>query len=72
MHIKGLNPALTSKPARDIFTGKEIRTHAGMYIDRSFLFPTDFLYYYEHYDIGIPPEYERYLMEEIGLRQNRF
>ncbi len=48
----------------DIFTGE--RVTAGMYIDGAFRFPTDFLHYYEHYDIGIPYGYEEYL-KSIGV-----
>ena len=59
-HIETLEPALTSIPTFDIFTGEKLK-HAGMYIDGEFLFPTDFLHYYKNYDIGIPNEYEDYL-----------
>ena len=66
-HIRSLNPALAAFASYEIFTD-EILPGAGMYIDGEFLFPTDFLHYYTNYDIGVPPEYERYLVEEIGLK----
>ena len=49
----------------DMFTGEVIK-EAGQYKDGRFWFPTDFLRYYEIYDIGIPPEYEEYL-KSIGV-----
>ncbi|MCD7828316.1 MAG: hypothetical protein LUG85_07265 [Clostridiales bacterium] len=49
----------------DIFTGEPI-DEAGIYTDDVFVFPIDFLRYYERYDIGIPPEYEEYL-KSIGV-----
>ena len=54
-----------SEPSYEIFTGEEIQ--AGMYWDCDFTFPYEFLYYYKNYDIGIPPEYEEYLMKK-GVR----
>ena len=67
-HILHLDPAYTSGETFDVITNEEINIHPGMYIDGVFLFPTDFLYYYQKYDIGIPPEYEQYLIDEIGLK----
>ena len=67
-HILSLKPALVSIRSKDIFSGEEIPIHAGMYMDGCFLFPTDFLYYFDKYGIGIPPEYEKYLIEEVGLK----
>ena len=65
-HIKSLDPALCPMPQHyDIFTG-EVITTAGQYEDGHFLFPLDFLRYYEKYDIGIQPEYEEYL-KSIGI-----
>ncbi len=65
-HIKSLEPALCPMPQHyDIFTG-EVIGMAGQYEDGQFLFPLDFLRYYEKYDIGIPPEYEEYL-KLIGI-----
>lgn len=51
--------------SRDIFTGEKLT--AGQYIDGEFRFPLEFLHYYKNYDIGIPPEYEEYLMKK-GVR----
>ena len=65
-HIEHLEPALAAFSSFDIFTG-DLLPCAGMYIDGDFLFPTDFLHYYKSYNIGIPPEYERYLIERVGL-----
>ncbi len=65
-HIKSLSPALCPMPQHyDIFTG-EVITIAGQYRDGQFVFPLDFLRYYEKYDIGIPPEYEEYL-KSLGI-----
>ena len=58
-HIESLEEWLTSLPSYDIFTGEQL--HAGMYIDRDFRFPFEFLHYYKNYDIGIPYDYEEYL-----------
>ncbi len=41
---------------------------AGFYFDDPFRFPIDFLRYYTTYNIGIPPEYEKYLIEVVGLQ----
>lgn len=49
---------------RDIFTGERLE-QAGLYQDGQFTFPIDFVHYYEKYDIGIPIEYEKYLMNRI-------
>ena len=65
-HIESLDDAITSIHAKDIFTGEDLG-NAGLYDDGPFRFPIDFLHYYKNHDIGIPDEYERYLMEEIGL-----
>lgn len=48
----------------DIFDGEEIE-QAGIYEDGNFTFPTDFLYYYQKYDIGIPEEYEKYISSKL-------
>ena len=66
-HIESLDAAFAAFISKDIFTGEELE-NAGMYIDGKFLFPTDFLRYFKKYDIGIPPEYEKYLIEEVGLK----
>ena len=66
-HIESLNPAYTSIHAKDLFSGEDIG-NAGLYDDGRFLFPIDFLRYYKTMDIGIPPEYEEYLVDEIGLK----
>ncbi len=63
-HIKSLQPAYAPMLSYDIFTGE--RVTAGMYIDGAFRFPTDFLHYYQNYDIGIPYDYEEYL-KSIGV-----
>ena len=64
-HIESLEPALVCFVSCDIFTGEELT--AGQYIDGEFRFPLEFLHYYKNYDIGIPPEYEEYLMKK-GVR----
>ena len=65
-HIETLPIAYSSLRTYDLFTGDELG-NAGLYNDGPFTFPIDFLRYYKAYDIGIPPEYERYLTDVIGL-----
>lgn len=65
-YIKTLRFAVSSRHTIDIFTGEELG-NAGIYEDGIFRFPTDFLHYYTRYNIGIPPEYEEYLINEVGL-----
>ena len=60
-HIESLEKWYTSLPGRDPFTGE--RLQSGLYNDGDFVFPLDFLHYYKNYDIGIPYDYEAYLME---------
>jgi len=64
-HIESLEPALACLESLDIFTGEDLI--AGQYIDGEFRFPLEFLHYYKKYDIGIPPEYEEYLLKK-GVR----
>lgn len=66
-HIASLEGGLTSLPSHDIFTGQKL--HAGVFWDGDFVFPYEFLHYYENYDIGIPYEYEEYL-KSIGVGKN--
>lgn len=49
----------------DIFTGQTLK-QAGIIEDGEFTFPTDFIHYYENYDIGIPLEYEKYIETKIA------
>lgn len=67
-HIRNLDDALASGPVYDIFSGNKIANNHGMYEDGPFNFPIDFLYYYENYDIGIPQEYEDYLINVKHLK----
>lgn len=62
-HIRSLEAGLTSEPSIELFTGEEIL--AGVFEDGDFLFPYEFLHYYEKYDIGIPYEYEEYVKQFI-------
>lgn len=48
----------------DIFTGEPIE-QAGIIEDGNFTFPTDFVHYYEKYDIKIPLEYEEYIASKL-------
>ena len=48
----------------DIFDGEDIE-QAGIYEDGDFTFPTDFIHYYEKYEIGIPVEYEKHIASKI-------
>lgn len=60
-HIEGLDYGLSPTYSVDLFTGE--RFHAGIYEDGHFRFPIDFLRYYKSRNIGIPYEYEDYLMD---------
>jgi hypothetical protein len=64
-YIKSLPiAAVAPMTANDIFTGQPLE-QAGIIEDGMFTFPTDFIYYYENYDIGIPIEYEKYIETKI-------
>lgn len=65
--MKNLEFAVAGFPVTDIFSGKEDGVGA-LFEDGSFRFPVQFLRYYETYDIGIPPEYESYLVNVVGLK----
>ena len=65
-HIESMDPALATCISKDIFTGEYIE--AGMYVDGDFRFPTDFLHYYKRHDIGIPYEYEDYLVNQLHIK----
>ena len=56
--------AVAPMTTKDIFTGLELE-QAGIVEDGQFTFPVDFIHYYEKYDIGIPNEYEKYLITRI-------
>ena len=45
----------------NIITGNDVFRTDAVYIDGKFIFPADFIYYYNNYKIGIPYEYEKYL-----------
>lgn len=64
-YIESLSFAATSAPASDMFSGE--RLQAGIYEDEKFRFPVDFLHYYKKYDIGIPAEYEEYLIDKVDF-----
>lgn len=64
-HLKKVEFGLAPMPSADLFTGEKL--HAGMCWDGDFTFPYEFLHYYENYDIGIPPEYEKYLIDSGAL-----
>lgn len=62
-HIENLEPyCCMPMPNHEIFTGEAFKVSPGYYRDGDFIFPLDFLYYLKNYDIGIPHEYEKYLM----------
>lgn len=65
IHTLRKDPA-AGPPNKDMFTGETI-LGPGLYVDGDFVFPSEFLYYFEKYDIGIPYEYEEYLINVIGL-----
>ena len=56
--------AIAPVTTKEIFTGEYLE-QAGLIEDGDFCFPIDFIHYYEKYDIGIPVEYEEYLMNRI-------
>ena len=67
-HIRSLNAGYCPMCSpRDEFMGIDLDC-AGFYFDDPFRFPIDFLRYYTTYNIGIPPEYEKYLIEVVGLQ----
>ena len=59
--IESLSLGITSEPTYDLFTGE--RFYAGFYVDGDYVFTTDFARYYKERDIGLPPKYERYLID---------
>lgn len=52
--------------ARDTTMDIELK-QTGLYDDGPFRFPIDFLRYFREFQIGIPPEYEQYLIDTVGL-----
>lgn len=56
--------AVAPMSTKDIFTGETL-PQAGIIEDGEFTFPIDFVHYYERYNIGIPLEYEKYLISRI-------
>lgn len=64
-HIKSLEEGLTTLLSYDFFTGEKL--HTGIFNDGDFIFPSEFLHYYENYDIGIPYDYEEYL-KSLGIQ----
>ena len=68
-HIKECNLWLNGNetPLYDIFTDEYICLK-NVYEDGKFMISEEFIYYFDKYDIGIPPEYEEYLIKECGLK----
>lgn len=63
-YIKNLPiAAVAPMTTRDVFDGEPIE-QAGIVVDGNFTFPTDFVHYYEKYNIGIPLEYENYILNK--------
>lgn len=56
--------AICPMSVEDIFSGEAIE-QAGIIEDGNFVFPLDFIHYYEKYDIGIPVEYEEYIESRL-------
>ncbi|MBR5497525.1 MAG: hypothetical protein IKV76_06040 [Clostridia bacterium] len=52
----------------DIFDNQLIE-QAGIIIDGNFIFPVDFIHYYEKYCIGIPTEYEDYVKTILDKKE---
>lgn len=65
-YLKNLEP-IAACPAYefDIFNESKQIPVVGLMKDGDFLFPAEFIYYYETYDIGIPLDYEEYLKNKI-------
>ena len=64
-YIKALPiSAIVPMSVVDIFDGQIIE-QAGIIEDGDFIFPLDFIHYYEKYNIGIPKEYENYIKDKI-------
>ena len=67
-HILSLEAAYCPMAApKDTYMDINLKC-TGVYDDGPFSFPIDFLRYYRTFGIGIPPEYEQYLIETIGLK----
>ncbi len=67
-YLRKLEPALAPMVlTHDIFTGERLSSPPGVFYDGEFCFPIDFIHYFEKYDIGIPLEYEEYLITEKGI-----
>lgn len=52
----------------DFITGEQLEI-MGLYEDGESRFPIEFVRYYENCDIGIPSEYEKYLIEVKHLEK---
>lgn len=65
-HFGELDLAACTTPAYDMFTGERITS--GLYNDGKFVISADFLHYYKNYDIGIPYEYEDYLVNQLHIK----
>lgn len=63
-HIESLDPAYSSEHSVDAYTGETFNT--GVFHDGSFWFPVDVLRYLKAGKIGVPKEYEEYLISEVG------
>lgn len=68
-HIKKLKYTISGNETEvyDIFSNEKICI-AGHYMDSNFMIAREFPYYFKNYDIGIPYEYEEYLINECGLK----
>ena len=62
-HMETLHPRSAPFEDKDILTGEPVS--AGTVIDGTFIFPMDFLHYYRNYKIGIPYEYEAYIVKVL-------
>ena len=61
-----MEDAIASEMITDRFTGEMF--NAGIYKDGPFTFSVDFFRYYKTQEIGLPREYEEYLLNVIKLR----
>lgn len=67
-HIRGLPVAYSPMGLqRDNFMDIDLND-TGLVDDGPFRFPIDFIRYYSTFKIGIPLEYEQYLIDVIGLK----
>ena len=68
-HLQKQNYCISGNetPVYEIFNNKQIGIDS-FYKENGYFIPCELVYYLKHYDIGIPYEYEEYLINECGLK----